>query len=267
MIRLLAASTACLLLFVPGVASAAPVAPATIRPGVALLTPLDAHSGNACTANFVVTARGTTYLGMAAHCAGTGSRDAGSGCTEPTLPVGTTVLVRRSDGGTSNAKLAYSSWITMREKGERDAQRCTYNDFALVALAQADAARVSPTVPVLGGPTGLDTNGLRKGESVFTYAPNDRGGAVKTGTSLGDGAAGLVHYVATRPPGIPGDSGSGYLDAHGAAFGVLSTEFDDARHSNGVIDLAAALEYASRNGPLGPVALVPGSEPFVSVRL
>ena len=119
-------STACLLLFVPGVASAAPaapVAPATIRPGVALLTPLDAHSGNACTANFVFTARGSTYIGMAAHCAGTGSRDVGSGCAEPTLPIGTTVLVRRTDGGTSNAKLAYSSWITMREKGERELAR------------------------------------------------------------------------------------------------------------------------------------------------
>ena len=45
---------------------------------------------------------------------------------------------------------------------------------------------------------------------------------------------------------------------------MLSTEFDDAQHSNGVIDLAAALAYASRYGPLGPVALVPGSEPFQS---
>lgn len=113
MIRLLAASTVgLLLLFVPGVATAtprwAPAASATIRPGVALLTPLDARSGNACTANFVYTAGGRTYLGMAAHCAGTGSDDAGSGCVEPTLPLGTTVLVRRSDGGTSNAKLAYS---------------------------------------------------------------------------------------------------------------------------------------------------------------
>jgi hypothetical protein len=271
-IRLLAASTVgLLLLFVPGVATAtprwAPAASATIRPGVALLTPLDARSGNACTANFVYSAGGGTYLGMAAHCAGTGSDAVGSGCVEPTLPIGTTVLVRRRDGGTSTAKLAYSSWITMRERGERDSQRCAYNDFALVALAPADAARVNPTVPVLGGPNGLDTDGLRKGEPVVSYSPNDGKAAVRKGTSLGDDASGLLHYVATRPPGVPGDSGSGFLDGRGAAFGVLSTEFDDAQHSNGVIDLAAAVSYASRYGPLGPVALVPGSEPFVSVRL
>jgi S1-C subfamily serine protease len=174
------------------------------------------------------------------------------------------VLVRRSDGGTSDAKLAYSSWITMRERGERDSQRCSFNDFALVALAPADAARVNPTVPVLGGPVGVDTDGLRKGEPVVSYSPND-GRAVHRGSSLGDDESGLLHYVATRPPGIPGDSGSGFLDGHGAAFGVLSTEFDDAQHSNGVIDLAAALAYASRYGPLGPVALVPGNEPFKSV--
>jgi hypothetical protein len=272
-IRLLAVSTVSLLLFlVPGVATAAPrwapAASATIRPGVALLTPLNSRSGNACTANFVYTARGATYLGMAAHCAGTGSSsNAGSGCTEPTLPVGTTVLVRRTDGGTSNAKLAYSSWLTMRGRGEHDFQRCAYNDFALVALAPADAARVNPTVPELGGPTGLDTDGLRKGESVAVYAPHEGRPPVKTGTSLGDDAGGLIHYVATVPPGIPGDSGSGYVDAHGAAVGVLSTEMDDPQHSNGVIDLAAALDYASKYGPLGPVALVPGSEPFLSVSL
>jgi hypothetical protein len=73
--------------------------------------------------------------------------------------------------------------------------------------------------------------------------------------------------VATVPPGVPGDSGSGYVDAHGAAVGVLSTEMDDPQHSNGVIDLAAALDYARKYGPLGPVALVPGSEPFLSVSL
>jgi hypothetical protein len=266
-----ALSALSLLVLLPTTASAAPrwapAASATIRPGAALLTQLDAHSGNACTANFVFTARGATYLGMAAHCAGTGSRDAGSGCTAPTRPIGTSVLVRRSDGGSSPGRLAYSSWVTMRQRGERDPQLCEYNDFALVALNAADAARVNPTVPVLGGPTGLDTDGVRKGEAIATYAPNDGGKAVKTGRSLGDGARGLLHYVATKPPGIPGDSGSGFLDSHGAAFGVLSTEFDDAQRSNGVIDLASAVAYASRYGPLGPVALVPGTEPSVAVSL
>jgi hypothetical protein len=120
---------------------------------------------------------------------------------------------------------------------------------------------------VLGGPNGLDTDGLRKGEPVVSYSPNDGKAAVRKGSSLGDDESGLLHYVATRPPGCPRRLRQRLPRRPGAAFGVLSTEFDDAQHSNGVIDLAAAVSYASRYGPLGPVALVPGSEPFVSVRL
>jgi hypothetical protein len=255
-----------LALLVPSTASAAPrwapAATASIRPGVQLLTPVDAHSATVCTADFVFTARGAAYLGMAAHCAGTGGRGAGSGCTEPTLPAGTAVVVRRADGVTSRGTLAYSSWVTMQQRRERDVQRCAYNDFALVALNAADAALVNPTVPVLGGPTGLNDAGVPDGEAVYSYQPHDGDTPVKAGTSVSDAAGGQVHYVATMPPGIPGDSGSGFLDAHGAAFGVLSTESNDQQHTNGVIDLASALDYAGRYGPLGPVALVPGTGPF-----
>lgn len=258
---------------VPSTASAAPrwaaATTASIRPGVELLTPVDPRSANVCTADFVFTAGGAdhpgaTYLGMAAHCAGTSERAAGSGCTEPTLPVGTAVLVRRTDGVTSRAALAYSSWVTMQQRRENDAQRCAFNDFALVALSPADAALVNPTVPLLGGPTGLDDNGVPDGQAVYSYQPHDGDKPVKVGRSLGDGADGQVHYVATVPPGVPGDSGSGFLDARGAAFGVLSTEFFDTQHSNGVTDLAAALAYAGRYGPLGPVTLVRGTEPFAA---
>jgi len=252
--------------FVPSAAWAAPrwaaAATAPIRPGVELLTPVDDRSASVCTADFVFTGGAVTYLGMAAHCAGTSERAAGSGCTEPTLPVGTAVLVRRTDGGTSHATLAYSSWVTMQQRREKDAQRCAFNDFALVALTPTDAALVNPTVPLLGGPTGLDDDGVPDGQAVYSYQPHDGDKPVKVGRSLGDGADGQVHYVATQPPGVPGDSGSGFLDARGAAFGVLSTEFFDSQHSNGVTDLAAALAYADRYGPLGPVALVPGTEPF-----
>ena len=50
----------------------------------------------------------------------------------------------------------------MRERGERDSQRCAYNDFALVALAPADAARVNPTVPELGGPSAWTPTGCAR---------------------------------------------------------------------------------------------------------
>jgi hypothetical protein len=64
------------------------------------------------------------------------------------------------------------------------------------------------------------------------------------------------------PLGRPGDSGSGFLDGEGRAFGVLSTLFLDGSRTNGVADLAQALDYANTYGGIGPVALVPGTEPF-----
>jgi hypothetical protein len=51
-------------------------------------------------------------------------------------------------------------------------------------------------------------------------------------------------------PGIPGDSGSGVLNAAGQAIGVLSTvALAPLPLSNGVGDLAKELEYARQRFP------------------
>ena len=53
----------------PSAASAwAPAATAPVHPGVQVFT-----DGAQCTANFVFTSGGATYLGQAAHCSGTGT--------------------------------------------------------------------------------------------------------------------------------------------------------------------------------------------------
>jgi hypothetical protein len=176
--------------------------------------------------------------------------------------VGTRVLIQADDGSETSGRLAYTSWGTMQERGEANPARCNLNDFALVELDPADAERVDPTVPGLGGPTGLDTDGTQAGEPVFSFQPQNGGRAIKEGRSLGVDDGGLAHRVETSPPGRLGDSGSGYMDADGEAFGVLSTLILDERSTNGVTDLAQALSYANRFGGIGRVALVRGNEPF-----
>ena len=132
----------------------APAATATIHPGVQTYT-----EGAQCTANFVFTdGAGNTYVGYAAHCAGTGEATDTNGCDAGSLPLGTEVdfneggsLVSegtRVGGGT----LAYSSWLTMQARGESDANTCAYNDLALVKVDAADVAKVNPSDPVLGRP-------------------------------------------------------------------------------------------------------------------
>jgi hypothetical protein len=240
----------------------APAAEAAITPGVRMISPVGDGAVSTCTAAFVFRGGGATYLGYAAHCAGSGESMGLSGCEEPALPLGTDVVIEGNDGSRTSGRLAYTSWGTMQERGETDRVRCYSNDFALVALDPADVERVNPSIPVFGGPTALDTDGTRRGEPVYSYQPRNGGTVVKQGRSLGVSPDGLFHRVETVPPGRPGDSGSGYVDGDGAAFGVLSTLFLDGSSTNGVADLAQALAYANAYGGIGRVALVAGTEPF-----
>jgi hypothetical protein len=230
-----------------------------ITPGVRMVTPLDGREAVSCTAAFVFRTRASVYLGYAAHCAARDADASRNGCRGEPLPLGSPVTVIGRDRAQVTGRVAFSSWRTMQQRGETDQALCELNDFALVALDPAAVARVDPTVPELGGPTGLDTDGTVPGEPVVSYQPNNPGPTIKRGLSLGVGGAGRTHRVRTSPAGVPGDSGSGYLDRAGRAFGVLSTQFKDGTGTNGVADLAKALEYANRYGGLGTITLVDGT--------
>ena len=221
----------------------------TIHPGVQTVT-----DGGQCTANFVFTNGADVYLGQSAHCSSTGGSTDTDGCDSGSLPLGTPVEI---DGASQPGALAYNSWLTMQQVGESDRDTCAFNDFALVKVAEADEARVSPTIPVIGGPTGVDTDGTRFGDSVYSYGNSGLRLGIsalspKEGTSLGTSGGGWTHAVYTATPGIPGDSGSAFINDAGQALGVLSTlAIAPLAGSNGVTDLAKALDYANNQGRMG----------------
>lgn len=237
----------------------APASEATILPGSQTFT-----GEGQCTANFVFAEGEDLYLGQAAHCAGLGGATAVNGCLSESLPLGTPVHVQGAD---HPGTLVYSSWITMQEAGETDVNTCTFNDFALVELHPDDHSKVNPSVPFWGGPNAIDTDGTAFGELLYSYGSSTlRLGLTplspKTGTSLGTTADGWTHPVYTVTPGIPGDSGSAFLDADGNALGVLSTlMLAPLAGSNGVSDLHRSLEYLQATTDFN-VELVPGTEPF-----
>jgi len=238
----------------------APASAATIRPGVQTRTP-----AGQCTANFLFTdGTGAVYVGQSAHCASRGESNETNGCTTPSLPLGTRVQVA---GASRPGTMVYSSWIAMQRDRERNANACAFNDFALVRLDPADVGRANPTVPVFGGPNALDRDGTVPGERVVTYGNSGlRFGLTslspKRGYSLGSYADRWSHDVYTVTPGIPGDSGSGVMDARGAAIGTLSTvSLAPFPASNGVSDLQRQLAYARAHGMPG-LTLVPGTVPF-----
>ncbi|HEY7135709.1 MAG TPA: serine protease [Acidimicrobiia bacterium] len=238
----------------------APAATAAIHPGVQTFT-----NGAQCTANFVFFDGGTVYIGQAAHCAGTGGNTATNGCTSGSLPLGTPVTVT---GASKPGTLVYSSWLTMQGLHEADANTCQYNDLALVQLDPSDAANVNPTIPHWGGPNGIAATGTSAGAQVYSYGNSElRGGVTqlspKTGVSLGDAGNGWSHNVVTVSPGIPGDSGSAFLDASGHALGILSTlELAPIPASNGVGDLNLEVQYLHAHSGFGAVQLALGTAPF-----
>jgi hypothetical protein len=244
----------------PSIASAyAPASQATIHPGIQTET----EGSGQCTANFVFTRGSDTYLGQAAHCAGTGAATDTNGCTAASLPLGTRVSLV---GSGATGTLAYSSWLTMQGNGEKDPDTCAYNDLALVKIDSADVGKVNPSVPGYGGPTGVG-GASATGADVFSYGNSSlRAGVTqlspKQGKVVSTEGNGWSRTVYTVTPGIPGDSGSGFLDARGGAIGVLSTvAIAPLPASNGVGDLGRELDYANSNGFAG-TALVNGTEPF-----
>jgi len=268
--RVFAAAVTCATVAVPLVAADAPsasaaltwapAATAPIHPGVQTFT-----AGAQCTANFVFfDASNTVYIGQAAHCSGTGGNTATNGCTSGSLPIGTQVQVT---GASQPGVMVYNSWLTMQGLGEADANTCQFNDLALIRLNPADAAKVNPSIPFWGGPNGVDTNGTVQGENVYSYGNSELRGGVsqlspKQGISLGDAGGGWSHNVYTASPGIPGDSGSAFLNSTGAALGVLSTvQIAPVAGSNGVGDVSREINYMNAHSSLG-AQLALGTQPF-----
>jgi hypothetical protein len=221
-------------------------------------------NGAQCTANFIYSDGTNVYIGQAAHCSGTGGNTETNGCDSGTLPVGTPVDIT---GASRPGTMVYNSWATMQGNGEQDADTCAFNDLALVQVDPADVAKVNPSVPGFGGPTGVGTvSGT--GQTVFSYGNSElRGGVTKLspkqGVLIQNQGNGWSHNVLTVTPGIPGDSGSGFMDKTGKAFGVLSTvAIAPLPASNGVGDLARELAYAHTFSDFSGVALVNGSEAF-----
>jgi hypothetical protein len=234
------------------VGSASAAGTDAVHPGVMTYT-----DGAQCTANFIYTDGSATYIGQAAHCSGTGASTETDGCTAQSLPLGTPVEV---DGASKPGTLVYNSWLTMQAAGEKDPDACAYNDIALVKLDPADAANVDPSVPFFGGPQGVAPSQQGAGAKVYSYGNSSlRLGlsplSPKFGTILEDLGGGWSHAVYTATPGIPGDSGSAFLDAQGRALGVLSTlSIAPTPASNNVSDLAKMLAYMHSHG--GPNASV-----------
>jgi hypothetical protein len=257
LLRVLGAAVAALVLVPASALAWAPASTATIHPGVQTVT-----SGGQCTSNFVFTQGGNVYLGQAAHCSSTGGQTSTDGCQTNSLPLGTKVDVQ---GASRQGTLVYNSWLAMHSAGETDSETCAYNDLALVQLDPADIAKVNPSIPNFGGPQGIGPSA--SGQQVYTYGNSSlRAGLAplspKNGVTVQVSPGGWHYDVYTVTPGIPGDSGSAFLNASGGAMGVLSTvAIAPLPLSNGVGDIGHEVAYAHGHG-FAALVLENGTVPF-----
>jgi hypothetical protein len=244
-----------------GATAWAPAATAAIHPGVQTFT-----NGAQCTANFVFTQGSQVFIGQAAHCSGTGSSTDTNGCTSQSLRVGTPVQVT---GASRPGVMVYNSWLTMQALHETNPDTCAYNDLAIIALNAADYGKVNPSIPHWGGPVGINTAGATLGQRVYSYGNSElRLGVTqlspKVGVIIGTAGHGWSHGLVTLSPGIPGDSGSAFLDASGRAIGVLSTvEVTPIPASNNAGDIYRELTYLhGHSTSFAALQLALGTQPF-----
>lgn len=238
----------------------ASAATAPIHPGVRTTSPV-----GSCTANFVFFRGADVFIGQAAHCTMVGDPETIQPCDGPSLPLGTEVRVA---GASKPGVMVYNSWLAMAAAEEKDPFACADNDFALVRIDPADRAKVNPSVPHWGGPTGINKTGLGGGSAVYSFGDSPLRQGIqllrpRSGISLGTYDQGWWHEAWTLTPGIPGDSGSAVLDGGGLAVGVLTTiNFGVlSPGSNGYADFHHVFQYARAHGMSG-LLLALGTTPF-----
>ena len=239
----------------------APAASATIKPGNMTFT-----EGAQCTSNFIFQDGSNVYIGQAAHCSGTGGQTETNGCDSGSLPLGTPVEV---NGASRPGTLVYNSWLTMQALGETDPDTCQYNDFALVKLDPADVGSVNPSVPGFGGPTGLGSSAAMLGDTVYSYGNSSlRQGVTKLSPKQGIVAQsegnGWSRTVYTVTPGIPGDSGSGFMndDRPGDRGAEHPADRARSRPRTGSATCATSSTTCTPTARSGASDLVNGTQPF-----
>lgn len=233
-----------------------------------------------------------TYVGMAAHCVGAANNSDSdlNGChaSVGSLPLGTTVYFYQGVSGGSSigpigigngsngtrigvGVLRYSSWLAMKKaRTNVNSGACNYNDLSLVEVKAPYLKQVNPTVPYFGGPTTIA--GLPGvGAKAYTVGNSSLRGTERSTTGTVDDHSLWEDILSQQDPGVPGDSGSGYMNARGQAVGVLSTCITSVGIAtllgttncpqNGIGSLAQEVAFARAHG-LPNLTLVPGRVAF-----
>ena len=220
---------------------------ATIHPGVKV-----SMGGVTCVAGFVFTDGTHAFLGVPAGCSGAGQVD-NSKCDAGQVPYGLKVTV---GGARYKGILVYSSIIEMELRSERRTNVCANNSLSLVRLDQRDIRRTNPSVPALGGPTGVSNAQPSAPDQLMVYL-----GAPTTAQALSTGSGGWAHTIMVDGPVSATSAGAVVLTSDGKGLGMVTTTPDGGGQIVAT-DLGLELRYLHKLAKFAGVQLAKGTLKF-----
>jgi hypothetical protein len=181
---------------------------ATIHPGVSV-----SMGGVTCRAGFIFTDGTHAFVSVPASCSGSGPVD-NSKCDAGQDPLGLPVTIA---GAKHKGRLVYSSITMMQLRSQRSVNRCTYNDLSLVRLDNRDIKRAKPSVPALGGPTGISTAQPAAPDQLSVYTIT-----ASPAEALQTSGGGWSHSMMVDGLVTGTDIGAPVLTGNGQALGMVS---------------------------------------------
>ncbi|HEY4571585.1 MAG TPA: hypothetical protein VIH10_19075 [Kribbella sp.] len=225
----------------------APAASATVHPGVKVTM-----GGVACIAGFVFTDGTRAFIAVPASCSGAGEV-ANPKCDAGQDPLGLPVTIQ---GAKHKGTLVYSSVTAMELRSQSGANRCQYNNLSLVRLDRRDIKRTNPSVPEIGGPTGVSKDQPALPDQLMVYLA-----APTSAQAIESGSGGWAHTLMVDGAVSPNDLGGPALTDSGQALGMVSgTPMSDG--STTVSNLHREVRYLHTYKRFADVHLAKGTEKF-----
>lgn len=223
---------------------------ATIHPGVKI-----SMAGVTCVAGFVFTDGTHAFLGLPGGCTGAGQVD-NSKCDAGQIPAGLRVSIT---GARYKGTLVYSSITEMELRSERRTNVCANNSLSLVRLDQRDIKRTNPSVPSLGGPTGVSSAQPAAPDQLNVYLSSPT-----MAQALSTGAGGWAHTLMVDGPVSATSAGAVVLTPDGKALGMVTTTPDGGHGQITATDLRLELRYMHKVANFANVQLAKGTVKFTS---
>jgi hypothetical protein len=220
---------------------------ATIHPGVTV-----SMGGVDCRAGFIFTDGKRAFIAVPSSCSGSGPVD-NSKCDAGQDPLGLPVTIQ---GAKHKGTLVYSSVIMMELRSQKGTNRCSYNDLSLVRIDSRDIKRTNPSVPVLGGPTGVSKDQPAAPDQLSVYAS-----APSNAQAINTSGGGWSHAIMVDGAIAGSDIGGPVLTSNGRALGMVSG-VPTANGRTLVNDLSREVRYLHTVNKFADVHLAKGTTKF-----